>query len=77
MHYYNPMMNGYGYIGILMALFWLAITVLIVVVALRLLNRNTPTPHDKNTDSIDIAKLRYAKGEITKEQFEELKKDLT
>jgi uncharacterized membrane protein len=33
--------------------------------------------HDPDSDSMEIAKQRYAKGEITKQQFEELKKDLT
>jgi putative membrane protein len=28
-------------------------------------------------DALEIAKRRYARGEITKEQFEQMKKDLT
>jgi putative membrane protein len=30
----------------------------------------------KKQDQIDIARKQYAKGEITKEQFERIKKDL-
>jgi putative membrane protein len=28
-------------------------------------------------DALEIAKLRYARGEITKEQFDQIKRDLT
>jgi uncharacterized membrane protein len=33
--------------------------------------------HGHEPDALEIAKRRYARGEITKEQFEQLKKDLS
>jgi putative membrane protein len=39
---------------------------------------HTPTPQTQTTSSkaIELLKERYAKGEITKEQFQEMKQDL-
>jgi putative membrane protein len=77
MYYYGPMMNGndWGW-GLLMMLVWLVFFIIIAVVVVRLLKgHEIGTTH--KTDSVDIAKERYAKGEITKEQFEQLKKDLS
>jgi len=39
----------------------------------RLLTRPSPPAHQS---PLDIAKARYARGEITHEQYEQLKKDL-
>lgn len=60
--------------GILMLLFWAAIIALIVWVV-RTLSR--PSGASSTSTPLDIAKVRYARGEITKEQFEQLKKDLS
>jgi putative membrane protein len=76
MYYYGPMINGndWGW-GILMILFWLVVLVAIVYCVARLLKSHESGTNQKS-DPVDIAKERYAKGEITKEQFEQLKKDL-
>jgi putative membrane protein len=58
--------------GILMVLFWGGIITLIIWGISRLTRHSSidkPTP-------LEIAKERYARGEITKEQFEEIKKNL-
>ena len=59
--------------GIGMFLFWGCLIALIVWGIVRL------TKHDNLTTKhtpLDIAKERYARGEINKEEFEQIKKDL-
>ena len=48
----------------------------LIVVLIIFLFRNTNTPSQKETP-LEILKKRYAKGEITKEQFEEIKKNIS
>lgn len=77
MYYYDgPMMDGsnWGW-GALTMLVWLVFFVIIAMVVLRLLRGHEITPHG-GPDPQDTIKQRYAKGEITKEEFEQLKKDL-
>jgi putative membrane protein len=64
--------------GIWTLLFWGALIAVIVWVARRV----THSSHDESRgparqDALEIAKLRYARGEITKEEFEEIKRNLT
>ena len=64
-----PMLFG----GIFMIVFWGGLIALIVWGIIRLTKRNDTTPRH---NPLDIAKERYAKGEINKEEFEQIKKDL-
>jgi putative membrane protein len=55
---------------------WIILLIIIgVVVYLIIQNTKSKTDSDKETP-LDIIKKRFAKGEITKEQYEEIKKKL-
>lgn len=56
---------------------WLLIIGLIfVLIWSNTRERDKYLPFDKSESAIDILKKRYAKGEITKEQFQQMKEDL-
>jgi putative membrane protein len=76
MYYYGPMMNGndWGW-GIFTGIIWLIFFIFIVYVVIRLLKHHE-IGTKRSTEPLDIVKERYAKGEISKEQFEQLKTDL-
>lgn len=74
--YDYPMTNGYSWgWGFVMALFWLLILAFGAFIVVRLL-RSHEAGHNVKASPLDIAKERYAKGEITQEQYEQLKKEL-
>lgn len=59
-------------------IFWLIILIVIVWFVVNQMNKNKQDTQSKGQETaLDILKKRYAKGEITKEQFEQMKKDLT
>jgi putative membrane protein len=77
------MMGGFGFGGMLLGgLLMLAFWVLVIggaiwlVVTLARGSQSTPGTHTAGQTPLDILKARYAKGEVTKEQFEEMKRDL-
>jgi putative membrane protein len=72
-HWANP---GWGMMGlgfIMMILVW-AIIIGLVIWGVRHFSRRGY--HSTSDSAMDIARERYAKGEINKEQFEQLRKDL-
>jgi len=59
--------------GIWMIVFWGGLIALIVWGITRLSRRGGPAGRQ---DALDIARERYARGEITREQFDQIKRDL-
>ncbi len=79
---YDFLCNGYGFAGgfWFMWIFWLVILGLIVGLVVWLVNRaNRPTisQSPSGVAALDILKKRYARGEITKEEYEDIRKDIS
>lgn len=69
---YGESFMGYGLLGgVLMILFWAALIYLIVWIVRVAEHKNAS--HKKPTEYL---KERYAKGEITKEEFDSVRKDI-
>jgi putative membrane protein len=68
---------GMGLMTILGILFWGAIIALIVWVVVRLTRHGVTGGGGGKPTPLEIAQERYARGEITREQYEQIKKDLT
>jgi putative membrane protein len=73
---WGPMMHyGFGYGGMFMwIIFLIVIGFLIYFIAQT--QKTKGQTSIQNESPLDILKRRYAKGEITKEEYESLKKDL-
>ncbi|MFK7603608.1 SHOCT domain-containing protein [Deinococcus sp. SM5_A1] len=79
-------MNGYGYgmdsggFGWIGMLLFMVVVIVGLVVLVRALNQGSHGGHAGSvfdTDrTLQIARERFARGELTKEQFEALKRDL-
>jgi putative membrane protein len=75
------MMNGFGGswmmgIGLLWWLLVIAGVVALIVWAVRTSSQRGTGSSSHGPDALEIARRRYASGEISKEQFEQLRKDL-
>jgi len=68
-------MHGFGLGG---ALMWLLLIVLVGVVIYFIIRQlNTGKSETTGETPLEILKKRYAKGEISKEEYEQMKKDLS
>ena len=57
--------------------FWIVIIVLVVYLVVRLTNQKSNSKTiQSNETPLDVLKKRYARGEISKEEFESTKKNL-
>ena len=69
---------GYGLFGwLMMLLFWILIIVGAVLIIRWLVTEAGSQGAAAADTTLDILKRRYAKGEITKDQFEAMKRDLS
>lgn len=82
-NYFGNMMGGgfgFGFGWIINLLFWGLIIWAVVVLIQRLSGGSCSHCHGghekKSDEAMDILKGRYAKGEVSKEEFDRMKKDL-
>jgi putative membrane protein len=61
--------------GFLMFLFWVVVILFIIWLVRRSGGHQHMMMHGK--DALDIARERYAKGEITEEEFQKIKQNLS
>jgi putative membrane protein len=78
MHYWGY--DGWGWgmglgMGFMMIVFW-ALVIVAIVYLVRYFARGGPINGQLRETPLDILKKRYAKGEITKEQYDRMKEDL-
>jgi len=64
--------------AIVTILFWAGVFALVVWIIAKLVgHENSRAASGRKSNPLDIARERYAKGEITQDQFEQIKRDLT
>jgi putative membrane protein len=68
-----PMMGG----GIWCAVFWVIVLAVIAVAVYLIVRAAKAGGAGGGKTALDILKERYARGEITREEFEAMKKDLS
>lgn len=67
---------NWGWGGGIMMVFWVVLIIALIYWIIRAANRNSSQQSLQSESAMDILKKRYARGELSKEEFEMRKKDL-
>lgn len=62
--------------GVMMLLFWVAVLALIAAAIRALMRSSNRSAQPSSSGALEILKERYARGEITKDQFDSMQHDL-
>jgi putative membrane protein len=73
---WDHMMGYGGYGGMFMWLIWIVIAAVIIYFVFNLSKRNENSMDSVEESPTEILKRRYAKGEITKEEFDRIKREI-
>ena len=68
--------EGFGWFAVFGGILWLILWGTIIYLIISLLTSGREHRHHEE-DPLEIAKRRYAKGEIGREEFEQMRRDLT
>ena len=69
-------MPGYfGWGGLVMGLIMVAVLAVVVIVGIRLVNK-TERSHAHEESALDVLKKRYARGEISQEEYRKIRDEL-
>ena len=66
--------SGMGWWMLLVAIFWIGVVLLIIWGVKELTKRGSSS--NSGSSALDIARERYARGDISREEFENIKKTL-
>lgn len=66
------MMSGGGFMWI----FWVLLIIIVIVMIKVILKNGLPDRNEKNETPLEILEIRFARGEIDEEEFEQRRKKL-
>lgn len=70
---------GNGLISLIFTLLFWVVVIYLIVAFIKTIKKSVGfrKDFDKEDDAVEILKVRYAKGEIDKKEFDSMKKDLS
>ena len=72
-----PFLGHFFSHGTFSLLFWCVVLALVVVLIAKILGKRPRVSNNDQIDSLELLKLRFAKGEIDKDEFLRIKQILT